>query len=128
MTEYEKQAKDFLESTGTELTVEYSHYGKYFPSDKESRAVFEFTLRRAGKEYIGTFGQSIAARDKTPSAYDILSCLDYWDGDFEDFCSEYGYSDDSISALSTYDAVIKQSVGLRDMFTFDELEKLGEIA
>ncbi len=128
MSDYEKQAQDFLESTGTELTVEYSHYGKYFPSDKQARAVFEFTLRRAGKEYVGTFGQSIAERDKMPSAYDILACLDYWEGEFEDFCSEYGYSDDSISALSTYDAVIKQSVGLRDMFTFDELEKLGKIA
>ena len=125
MTEYEKQAQDFLASTGTELTVEYSHYGKYFPSDKESRAVFEFTLRRAGKEYIGTFGQSIAARDKTPSAYDILSCLDYWE---EDFCAEYGYSDDSINALNTYNALIKQSVGVKELFTFDELEKLGEIA
>ncbi len=51
MTEYEKQAQDFLASTGTELTVEYSHYGKYFPSDKESRAVFEFTLCRAGKSF-----------------------------------------------------------------------------
>ena len=128
MTEYEKQAQDFLESTGTVLTVEYDGFRKYFPNDKEKRAVFEFTLRRGEKEYKGTFGQSIAARDKMPSAYDILACLDYWEGDFSDFCSEYGYSDDSISALSTYDAVIKQSVGLREMFTFDELEKLGEIS
>ena len=127
MTEYEKQAQDFLESTGTELTVEYSHYSKYFPADKESRAVFEFTLCRAGKSYTGTFGQSIAERDKTPSAYDILACLDYWEGDFEDFCAEYGYSDDSINALNTYNAVIKQSNGLQELFTFDELEKLGEI-
>ena len=128
MSEYEKQAQDFLESTGTELTVEYSHYSKYFPSDEEPRAVFEFTLCRAGKEYVGTFGQSIAARDKTPSAYDILACLDYWEGNFEDFCGEYGYSDDSISALNTYNAVIKQSVGLKELFTFYELEKLGEIS
>ena len=128
MTEYEKQAQDFLESTGTELTVEYDGYRKYFPDDKEKRSVFEFTLRRAGKEYVGTFGQSIAERDNTPSAYDILACLDYWEGDFKDFCAEYGYSDDSINALKTYNAVIKQSNGLKELFTFDELEKLGEIA
>ena len=127
MNEYEKQAQDFLASTGTELTVEYEGYRKYFPNDKEKRAVFEFTLRRAGKEYIGTFGQSIAAGDKMPSDYDILACLDYWEGEFEDFCAEYGYSDDSIQALATYDAVIKQSDGLQELFTFDELEKLGEI-
>ena len=128
MNEYEKQARDFLESTGTELTVEYVDFKPYFPGDKEKRAVFEFTLRRGDKQYKGTFGQSIAAYDKTPSAYDILSCLDYWEGDFSDFCAEYGYSDDSIAALVTYYAVIKQSNGLKELFTFDELEKLGEIA
>ena len=128
MNEYEKQAQDFLESTGTELTVEYDGYRKYFPDDKEKRAVFEFTLRRGETEYKGKFGQSIAARDKTPYAYDILACLDYWQGTFSEFCGECGYSADSISALNMYNAVIKQSEGLKKLFTFDELEKLGEIA
>ena len=128
MNEYEKQAQDFLNSTETELTVEFIGYKKYFPDDKETRSVFKFTLCRAGKSYNGTFGQSIAERDKTPSAYDILACLDYWEGDFGDFCAEYGYSDDSINARNTYNAVIKQSNGLKELFTFDELEKLGEIA
>ena len=127
MNEYEKQAQDFLDSTGTELTVEYEGYRKYFHNDKEKRAVFEFTLRRGEKEYKGTFGQSIAAKDKIPTAYDILACLCCWEGDFSEFCSEYGYSDDSISALSIYDAVIDQTIGLQELFTFDELEKLGEI-
>ena len=128
MTEYEKQAQAFLQQTGTELSIEYVDFKPYFHGDKEKRAVFEFTLRRGDKQYKGTFGQSIAAYDKTPSAYDILSCLDYWEGDFSDFCAEYGYSDDSINALDTYNAVIKQSNGLKELFTFDELEKLGEIA
>ena len=35
MNEYEKKAKDFLESTGTGLTVEYDQHGKHFPDDKE---------------------------------------------------------------------------------------------
>ena len=128
MSEYEKQAQDFLESTGTELTVTYKGDRKYFPGDREKRAVFEFTMCRDGKKYVGTFGQSIMAGDKMPSDYDILACLDYWEGNFEDFCGEYGYSDDSISALNTYNAVIKQSVGLKELFTFYELEKLGEIS
>ena len=128
MTEYEKQAQDFLASTGTELTVEYEGYRKYFPNDKKKRAVFEFTLRRGETEYKGTFGQSIAAGDAMPTPYDILACLDYWEGDFSDFCSEYGYSDDSIRALAIYDAVIRQSEGLRELFTFEELEELGEMS
>ena len=128
MTEYEKQAQDFLESTGTELTVTYKGDMKYFPGDREKRAVFEFTMCRDGKKYVGTFGQSIMAGDKTPSAYDILACLDYWEGDFEDFCAEYGYYEDSIKALSTYKAVMKQSEGLKSLFSTEELEKLGEIS
>ena len=127
MNEYEKQAQDFLESTGTELTIKYIDFRKYFPDDKEKRAVFEFTLRRGEKEYKGTFGQSLATYDKTPSAYDILACLDYWDGDFEEFCSHYGYDEDSIKALAIYDAIIDQSLGLDEIFDSEELEKLGEI-
>ena len=128
MTEYEKQAQDFLASTGTELSIEYVDFKPYFPGDKEKRAVFEFTLRRGETEYKGTFGQSIAAGDAMPTPYDILACLDYWEGDFSEFCGECGYSADSISALNMYNAVIKQSEGLKKLFTFDELEKLGEIA
>ena len=127
MNEYEKQAQDFLESTETELTVEYSHYSKYFPADKESRAVFEFTLCRAGKSYTGTFGQSIAAGDKMPSAYDVLACLDYWQGTFSDFCEDFGYSTDSITARKTYTRVMDQSRGLKSLFSPEELDKLGDI-
>ena len=127
MNEYEKKAKDFLESTGTGLTVEYDQHGKHFPDDKEPRAIFEFTLCRSGKEYVGTFGQSIAAGDKKPSAYDILSCLDYWDGTFSDFCEDFGYSTDSITARKTYTRVMDQSRGLKSLFSPEELDKLGDI-
>ena len=128
MNEYEKQAQDFLQSTGTELTVTYEGYRKYFPDDKEKRAVFEFTLHRAGKKYVDTFGQSIAKGNKMPTPHDILACLDYWQGTFSEFCGEHEYNDDSISALNAYSGVVKQSSGLKELFTFDELEKLGEIA
>lgn len=128
MNEYEKQAQAFLQQTGTELSIEYVDFKPYFPGDKEKRAVFEFTLRRGDKQYKGTFGQSIAAYDKEPTAYDILACLDCWEGDFSEFCSEYGYSDDSISALSIYDAVIKQAIGLKNLYNTEEMEKLGDIA
>ena len=127
MNEYEKQARDFLESTGTELTVEYVDFKPYFHGDKEKRAVFEFTLRRGDKQYKGTFGQSIAAYDKEPTAYDILACLDYWDGTFSDFCDDFGYSTDSITARKTYTRVMDQSRGLKSLFSTEELERLGGI-
>ena len=63
-----------------------------------------------------------------PSTYDVLSCLQKHDvGTFEDFCSEFGYSNDSISALKTYNACLKEFNSLQALFTDSELELLQEI-
>lgn len=59
MSEYIKQAEDFLKSTGTEFTIVYQFTGPYFQGDKENRDVYRFTLRNAKGEYSGTFGDSI---------------------------------------------------------------------
>lgn len=60
MNEYEKQANDFLESTGTTLTIEYLYTGPYFMDDKkDKRDVYEFTLKNARGEYSAKFGDSI---------------------------------------------------------------------
>lgn len=60
ITDYNKQATDFLESTQTILTWRFLRYGKYFPHDKENRLVWEFTLTRGGRKYVSTFGESTA--------------------------------------------------------------------
>lgn len=57
---YEKQAQDFLDKTSATLTVEYSHTGKHFDSDTEERDIYNCTLKRGGRSYKFTFGQSIA--------------------------------------------------------------------
>lgn len=49
--------------------------------------------------------------------------------DFADWCADYGYSDDSISARATYDACIATATKLRAAFgqkTVDELRELFE--
>jgi hypothetical protein len=65
------------------------------------------TLKRKGRRMsVDFFGGSAVTR---PSAADVLSsmCLDANRGaSFEDFCSEFGYSQDSIQALKTYRACI----------------------
>ena len=63
-----------------------------------------------------------------PSDYSILSCLNLFDWEsFDDFCSEYWYSTDSIKSFDTYNKVIAQDRMLRKIFTDEQLQKLQEI-
>ena len=63
-----------------------------------------------------------------PSVYDVLACLTKYDpGTFEDFCSEYGYSEDSRTAERIYFAVQKEYTQLARLFTPDEMDELAEI-
>lgn len=48
-------------------------------------------------------------------------------GGFESWCSDYGYSNDSITAKAAYDACIDTAVTLRAMFSSGELEQLQEL-
>lgn len=63
-----------------------------------------------------------------PSAYSILACLTKSDPDtFENFCSEFGYDDDSKKAEKIYQAVKEEWLGLAAMYNDDEMSLLQEI-
>lgn len=64
-----------------------------------------------------------------PTAYSLLACLQKSDvGTFKDFCSDFGYSDDSIKALETYRAVQEEFEKVRRFFAASELGRLQDIA
>jgi len=124
---YQQQANDFATATGTKLKINSSKYGNHFAGDEQKRFIFNCTLTRNGKKFTLDFGQSIAAEDTPPSMYDILTCLTKYNPEtFEDFCSEYGYNEDSINALNTYKAVKREFNGVNRLFN-DVLEELQEI-
>lgn len=52
--------------------------------------------------------------------------LDAYDGDFEDWCEEYGYSDDSIKAKAMYEECCRTRRALQRMFGshYDSLKEL----
>ncbi|KKN74909.1 hypothetical protein LCGC14_0386580 [marine sediment metagenome] len=62
--DYEKQGTDFLESTNTELRVEYAGQGLHFPEDTMDRDIYTITLVRnyapnRWRSYCFNFGQSV---------------------------------------------------------------------
>lgn len=136
MTDYTKQANDFLNETGTTFKAVLTGHGKYFPDDKDTRDIYEITLTRNKKTYSFSFGQSINNsgnlrvgnfKRKCPTAYDVLSCLTKYDvGTFEDFCADYGYSSDSSQAEKTYFNVQKEYSEVYRLFS-DVMDKLQEI-
>ena len=129
MNDYTKLANNFAAKYGVKLSVIGSpEYKKHFPQDKENRFVFKLKLTRNGKSYTFSFGQSISEQDNEPTMYDILACLTKYDpGSFEDFCSEYGYDEDSRTAERTYKAVCKEFTAVDRLFN-DCIEEMAEIS
>lgn len=69
-----------------------------------------------------------AKAEAVPTESDVLLCLQTYDvGGFEDFCADFGYDDDSISALKLYHAVDKEFRNLARIFTEAQLEDLRKI-
>lgn len=66
--------------------------------------------------------------DAVPNEYDVLACLEKYDvGTFENFCSEFGYDENSGTAERIYIAVIKEYKDLTRIFTEEQMEELSEI-
>lgn len=63
-----------------------------------------------------------------PTAYDVLACMTKHDpGTFDDFCSDFGYDEDSRTAERIYFAVQKEYTQLCRLFTAEQMEELQEI-
>lgn len=58
ISEYDQQAIDFLESTGTKFEIVYTHTDKYFSNDTEKRDIYTFTLVNGKGSYSAKFGDS----------------------------------------------------------------------
>ena len=157
MNEYEKQAQDFLDKTGTGFKADYVDYKEHFEGDTDKRDVYLITLTRGRRSFSFKFGQSINASGawwkygdyrkgvskkrsfpygdwdknknfKAPGAYDVLSCLTKYDpGDFKEFCGDFGYDTDSKKAEKTYQAVKNEYTQLSVLFSDSEFEEMGEI-
>jgi len=130
---YNEAAKQFAKENGITLIIkEDCKYGPYFPDDKQSRFIFTCVLKRNKKRYTFTYGQSIAKHNKKPDMYSILSVMTKYDpGDFEMFCSHYGYDTDSRNAHKIYISVVKEYEAMKRLFIdfteeqWDEFREIG---
>jgi hypothetical protein len=61
ITDYQKQALDFLAATNAQIEVKYLRTGKHFDDDKEERDIYKVTLSCKGRKFTFDFGQSINA-------------------------------------------------------------------
>jgi hypothetical protein len=63
-----------------------------------------------------------------PGAYDVIACMQKYDpGTFENFCSEFGYDEDSRAAERIYFACQNEYSQLAKIFTPEQLEEMQEI-
>ena len=97
MTEYEKQAIDFLNRSGATVKIEYITTVDGFPFDDKDtlpHRKYRVTIERDGETYEFPFYGSYRdwQEEKDPSEYDVLACLQKYDvGDMADFVDEFGY-------------------------------------
>lgn len=128
ITDYQKQANDFLKATNTTFASSYKKHDFYFDGDKDQRDIYNCVLKNASHRFRFTFGQSIANTGTHPTTYDVLACLTKYDvGTFENFCSDFGYDTDSRKAYKIYKAVLREWKNIELLFTPEQIEQLQEI-
>lgn len=86
-----------------------------------------YSINNIGKYINGGMNLKLI-KGTPPTAYDVLAYLTkYPIYDFADFCSEYGYDQDSRKAYKTYKAVKREWENIAILYNDDQLEQLREI-
>lgn len=141
-TEYDQQAEQFLARNGLKLRITLSdtkqcpwqeaykpHYRVTLSKPSSTRAISTDGGRGRENEIVRnrlTF--DFWANDANP--YSVLACLGsdaFCPDTFEEFCSEYGYEEDSRKALQTFNRASRFADRIRAFFTASEIEELAQI-
>ena len=96
---------------------------------KEAQKKHRVKISYFGKSYVTDYYMGSALTRK-PNKKDVLNSmlLDDVSGiDFNEFCCEFGYDNDSIKALKTYKACQRETKALHNMFDSDEIDMLREL-
>lgn len=132
MNEYTEQAQKFLRTNDVRLKIKLSDVQQpaSWAKDGVSGLKYDVTMTTSRGAYTFPFWDSVHNRQtgKKPTAYDVLACLDIYEGSLDDFVTDFGYEDGKISdVLNTYNAVIDQSLQLQHILPAKALRELQEI-
>ena len=144
-SEYEAQAKEFLERTNSTMKLIWEDDVQGFPFDKHDKLMhrkYYVSLSRDGGREPDAYGGELTfdfygsyadfkAGDH-PTEYDILACLYPYDiGTIDNFFYEFGYIVNDWSDVrrieAAYEEMNRQYNELKKMYSPEELEQLGEI-
>lgn len=129
-SQYERGAFQFIKDFGVEVKIKFKRYGFHFDGDEKQRNIYTITLSRNRKTYKYLFGDSLIDTDRgfRPTPYDVLACLETAIPEtFDEFCTDFEYSNDSIRAKQLYKAVKKEAEMVQDLFG-DIIDELYEVA
>ena len=135
MNQYDQQAADFLAKHNIKFSFKLANT-KTPDWKNDSRPVNHFiaTFRRGKKRMSFDFFDSINNFNNgviTLQAYDALVCCSseiHCPDTFKEFCSEFGYDEDSRKAEKTFKSLKKFSDKLRKFFDSEEIrDDLSEI-
>lgn len=119
-----KEIKVYVISLGKQL---------YFPDDKQERRVLKIVVERGTRRISFKYGQSIVDTEKplrkleSGLLYDILTCCSaeyYFPNSFIEFCSEFGYNEDSIKSRELFIKCKEQQSKLECIFEDYEISCL----
>lgn len=129
--EYLQQAEDFLKSANATMSIDFCGLAiNRLWKEKETRPLYNVTITTPRGFYSFDFWDSIYNKEhkKQPNTYDVLACLTkYNPGTFSNFCSDFGYDEDSRTAERIYFAVQEEYNNLCRIFTAEQMEALTDI-
>ena len=126
-----KSYKDFAEKHELKLIAKKVSSRKDGLMGKEKMDHWDCTLTYQGKGYSFYFSKGYGHKGAAPTIEDVLECfksdLAYRDLDFEEFCEELGYNNESIKDKKIYEATTAQNEAVIDLLGEDLIEDLLEI-
>ena len=100
---------------------------KYLLKENKANLIHHFRME-LNSQFMNNGKSDTIHYPVAPTVYDVLACLTKSDpGTFENFCSEYGYDEDSRKAEKIYNAVLDEWKNVCALFTDGEIEQLQEI-
>ena len=134
-SKYEEDVLNWL--SGHSLDVEIFGYGIASPpwaKPGTHRASYGLTIGHPSRGefrvpvFYASLDHTLNHRDEFPSAYEILSCLQWHEPEtFEKWCFNTGYNSDSRKAYATWEEVVAEHRRITDFFSQEEIIELSEL-